>query len=101
MKTIETPYALLALRKMAEYAPQRLLRMEKEEPEKLLSEIETRVTNALGWIDTAVAKGEEKAKMQAMMDQLLKPDIDSGDNEPVKVSEHKIFEIHQKLIGLA
>jgi hypothetical protein len=35
------------------------------------------------------------------MDQLLKPDITSGDNEPVKVSEPKIFEIHQKLISLA
>lgn len=101
MKTIETPYALLALRKMAEYTPKRLLQMEKEEPEKLLREIETRVTNALGWMDTAVAKGGEKAKMQAMMDQLLKPDIASGDNESVIVSEHKIFEIHQKLISLA
>lgn len=75
--------------------------MEKEEPEKLLREIETRVTNALGWMNTAVAKGGEKAKTEALMDQLLKPDIASGDNESVKVSEHKIFEIHQKLISLA
>lgn len=101
MKTIETPYALTALRKMAENAPERLLKLEKEEPEKLLREIEMRVTNALGWTDTAIAKGADKRNMEDMMDQLLRPDSTSGNTAFITVSEQKISEIHQKLMALA
>lgn len=101
MKTIESAYALIALRKMAEYAPERLLEMEKEEPEKLLKEIEMRVTNALGWVDTATGKGADERKMKDMMNQLLMPDDISGAMETSAVNEAKIIAIHQKLIGLA
>lgn len=100
MKTIETPYALTALRKMAEHDPQRLLRMEKEEPEKLLKEIEMRVTNALGWMDTAIAKGADLKKRREMMNQLLLPDITSADTGSRPPSEGKIIAIHQKLMTL-
>lgn len=100
MSIIESPYLLTALRKMAEYTPERLLRMEKEEPEKLLKEIETRVTNALGWVDTAMAKGADQSKTEAMMNQLLIPDGASGSIESRSVSEEKINTIHQKLIRL-
>ncbi|MGE5426995.1 MAG: hypothetical protein ACM3O8_03800 [Methylococcaceae bacterium] len=101
MKTIETPYTLIALRKMAKNSPRRLLRMEKEEPEKLLREIEMRVTNALGWIDTAIGKGGDKSKMEAMLDQLLLPDGASDPTDYPVISEQKIMEIHQKLISMA
>lgn len=101
MKTIETPYALIALRKMAEYTPERLLEMEQEEPEQLLKEIEMRVTNALGWTDTAMGKGVDQSKMDAMLDQLLKPDGIPDNTESKTVSEGKIIAIHQKLISLA
>lgn len=101
MKTIENPYALTVLRKMAEYAPERLARMEREEPEKLLREIEMRVTNALGWMDTAIGKGADKRKMEAMMEQLLMPDgVSNSSGYPV-ISEQKIMAIHQKLISMA
>lgn len=100
MITIETPYVLTALRKMADYAPERLIRMEREEPEKLLREIEMRITNALGWIDTAIGKGGDKSKMEAMIGQLLMPDGVSDPSDYPVVSEQKIREIHQKLISL-
>ena len=101
MKTIESPYAMTALRKIAEYAPERLLRMERQEPEKLLKEIETRVNNALGWTDTAIGKGADQKKRNAMMDQLLMPDGVSGMPESHAISEQKMRKIHQKLISLA
>ncbi|MGE5394681.1 MAG: hypothetical protein ACM3P1_08035 [Candidatus Saccharibacteria bacterium] len=101
MKTIESPYALTALRKMAEYTPERLLRMEKEEPENLLKEIEMRVANALGWTDTALGKGASEEKMDTAIDLLLKPDIKPGNEDTVPVSEQKINEIYQRLLSLA
>lgn len=101
MKTIESHYALIALHKLAEYAPERLIWMEKEEPVKLLKEIEMRVTNALGWMDTAIGKGADKSKMEAMMEQLLMPDGVSGLSDYPVISEQKIREIHKKLITLA
>lgn len=100
MKTIESSYALTALRKMAEFTPERLLRMDKEEPEKLLKEIEMRVTNALGWVDTAMGKGASREKTENAIDLLLMPDGYSGSSAPVSVSEEKIREIYQRLLAI-
>lgn len=101
MKTIESHYALIALHKLAEYAPEKLIWMEKEEPVKLLKEIEMRVTNALGWMDTAIGKGADKSKMEAMVNQLLMPDGVSNPSVHPIISEKKIMEIYQKLMSMA
>lgn len=100
MRTIESPYALTALRKMAEYTPERLLSMEKEEPDKLLKEIEMRVTNALGWADTAIGKGASEEKMNTTINLLLMPDGTSGAVATTPVNEQKIKEIYKKLLLL-
>lgn len=99
MKTIETSLLLTALRKMAAYQPSRLLRMENEQPEELLKEIEERVTNAVGWSQTAMGKGASREKMEEMMDVLLKPEH-FPENPPYQISEEKIQEIFKKLMTL-
>jgi hypothetical protein len=101
MKIIESSYALTALRKMAEYTPERLIWMEKEEPEKLLKEIEMRVTNALGWADTAMSKGASEENAEKTIDLLLRPDEIQGNVNTMSITDQKINEIYQKLLSLA
>ncbi|HET6556029.1 MAG TPA: hypothetical protein VFG54_01870 [Prolixibacteraceae bacterium] len=98
MKTIDTTLLLTAIRKMAEHQPERLLRMSKEEPGELLKEIETRVTNAVGWTETAMGKGASQQKMKEMMNQLLIPDQGTENMDSIQISEKKVQEIYRKLM---
>lgn len=98
MKTIDTALLMTAIRKMAEHQPERLLRMSKEVPGELLKVIETRVTNALGWTETAMDKGASQLKMKEMMNQLLIPDQDAENKGSIQISEKKVQEIYRKLM---
>lgn len=98
MKTLDTTLLMTAIRKMAEHQPERLLKMAKVEPGELLKEIETRVTNAVGWTETAIGKGASKLKTNEMMNHLLIPDQDTENNYPIQISERKVQEIYRKLM---
>ena len=101
MKTIDTTLLLTAIRKMAEHQPERLLRMAKEEPGELLKEIDIRITNAVGWTETAMSKGASQQKMHEMMNQLLVPDQDAKNVDHIQISEKKIQEIYRKLMSFS
>lgn len=98
MKTIDTTLLLTAIRKMAEHQPERLIRMSKEEPGKLLKEIESRVANAVGWTETALGKGASPQKMKEMMNHLLIPDQGEESKNTLQISEKKVQEIYRKLM---
>lgn len=100
MKTIDTTLLLNAVRKMAEHQPERLLKMAKEEPTQLLKELEMRITNAVGWTETAMSKGASQDKMEKMMDHLLIPDGSLEHPGQIQLSEGKIKEIYRKLAAL-
>lgn len=97
---MDTTLLLTAIRKMAERQPERLLKMAKEEPAQLLKEIEMRITNAVGWTETAMGKGASKDKMEKMMDHLLNPDGSLEHPGELQISEGKIQEIYRKLSAL-
>lgn len=98
MKTIDTTLLLTAIRKMAEHQPERLLRMSKEEPGELFKELETRITNAVGWTETALGKGASQQKMKEMMNHLLMPDQGAENKHLVLIREKEVQEIYRKLI---
>lgn len=101
MRLIETPLALMALWEMAEYLPARLLRMEKEEPEELLKDIEHKVEMATGWRTTAMKNGATEDGSKEIMYDLLKPDYCPEEPEEIPISNQQMEKIHQKLIKIA
>jgi hypothetical protein len=101
MRLIETPLALMALWKMAEYLPAGLLEMEKEEPEELLRMIEHKVEMAMNWRATAMRNGATEDGSKEIMHDLLNPSYCPEEPEEIPISDQQMERIHQKLIKIA
>lgn len=73
MRAIETPFAEIALWKMAENLPNLLLEMAKDRPLELLKRIERTLEKALDWKETAIKNGADEQEANEIMIDLLNP----------------------------
>lgn len=101
MITIESPFAEIALWRMAEYQPKLLLEMYAERPLELLKRIVHKVENALDWKETAIKNGANIEEVNELMLDLLNPSYCSPNAPHGSISEAKMAEIRKTLTILS
>lgn len=100
MRPIQTPYALSAMRGLADYIPAAFLELEQN-PQEFLEYVEEKVTKATNWKQTAMSNGAwEDGATEIMWDMLL-PSYQPEDPEEIEITEIQIQEAYQKLLVAA